>query len=392
VTRLLVVNSGLLGASTFGTRLLPRIVERASTLRIQQVLLTAPLTLPERIVRRAICQRLWTDKWPALSNLDLARYRHEWHTGLLARRRLRRLGRASCDAILFYRQPAAYASLSLMRSVPSIVAIDCTQDCVGASFTSALARATLAPGIHHDGLVFEAATTIVSSSHWAAASARAMYPRCRTPIEILAPPVDLAAFDENWIAERAARAAAGSSPTVLFVGGDFQRKGGFALLRAWRDAGLGAHARLALVTDWPLAERDLPPAVVVHRGVHPYSERWRELWRTADVFAMPTRYEAFGMVFQEAAAAGLPRIGTRENAGPELIHDGADGVLVEPGDSRGLVRAIATLVRDAGLRQAMGRAARTFIAGSASLESHVSLLERLVERAIALHEKRARVA
>lgn len=392
MTRLLVVNSGLLGARTFGSELLPRMAARARGLQIEQALLSGPMTRSERIVRRMFCQRLWTDRWPACSNFDLARYRVEWHAGLLARRRLHRLDAAAFDAVLFYRQPAAYASLRLLRGMPSIVAIDCTQECVRASMTSALARATLAPGIRRDGLVFEAASVVVTSSQWAAASLRRLYPACRTPTAVMPPPVDLSAFDEGWIEERAARAAGGAMPRVLFMGGDFARKGGFGLLHAWRQAGLGRRARLDIVTQWPLGDGDLPSGVIVHRDVQPYSPRWRELWRAADVFALPTRHEAFGMVFQEAAAAGLPRIGTRENAGPELIHHGQDGLLLAPGDLGGLVHALGMLVSDSARRQAMGREAREFAGRSASLDLYASRLQDVVEHAIARHGERTRAA
>ncbi len=53
---------------------------------------------------------------------------------------------------------------------------------------------------------------------------------------------------------------------------------------------------------------------------------------------MPTRNEAFGLVYQEAAAAGLPAIGTNHNAVPEIIIDGETGLLVPVGDRDALVR------------------------------------------------------
>lgn len=373
---------------TYGKELLPEVGRRSSELQIQQTMLSEGLSLPERLVRRALCQRFWTDRWALTRNVDLARYRMEWHAGLLARKRLRQRRGNAFDVLWFDRQPTAYASVGLMRRVPSIVAIDCTQACVRRSMSSALSRATLMPGVRRDGAVFDAASLIVSTSAWAARTVGELYPGCRTPIMVIPQPVNIAAFDEAWAGERAARACQGGNVRALFVGGEFDRKGGFDLLRAWRRGGFAARAHLDLVTDWPLPAA-LPAGVAVHRGVAAYSERWRELWRAADLFVLPTRHEAFGMVFQEAAAAGLPRIGTRENAIPELIRHGEDGLLVEPGDEGSLVHALEALISDGDLRARMGRAARAFIVSTASLEVYVPHLERAVRRAIDAHRARA---
>ena len=70
---------------------------------------------------------------------------------------------------------------------------------------------------------------------------------------------------------------------------------------------------------------------------------------------MPTRNEAFGLVYQEAAAAGLPAIGSRLNAVPEIIDDGVTGLLVTPGMSRRLAQALDRLIASAELRERLGR-------------------------------------
>jgi glycosyltransferase involved in cell wall biosynthesis len=64
------------------------------------------------------------------------------------------------------------------------------------------------------------------------------------------------------------------------------------------------------------------------------------------------------MVFQEAAAAGLPSVGTRLNAIPEIIADGSTGLLVGPGDPPGIGAALQRLIDAPDLRLALGRAAR----------------------------------
>jgi glycosyltransferase involved in cell wall biosynthesis len=180
-------------------------------------------------------------------------------------------------------------------------------------------------------------------------------------------PVELDAFDPAWIEERYTRSVLtpGYMPRVLFVGGDFVRKGGYDLLSAWRDGQLGQRARLDVATGSPIEPERLPGGVHVHTQITAHSAEWRALWREADLFVLPTRDEAFGIVFQEAAAAGLPSIGTRINAVPEMIQDGVSGFLVGPGDRAGLTRALDQLIASAERRRDMGVRARDFIVRTA---------------------------
>ena len=191
--------------------------------------------------------------------------------------------------------------------------------------------------------------------------------------------------DPGWIRARAARA--GQKVRALFMGGDFPRKGGPDLLEAWRAGGFFYRAALDLVTDWPMSEGDLPPGVRLVGGIAPYTPSWLDLWRGADLFVMPTRHEAFGMVFQEAAAAGLPSIATRINAIPEIVQDGATGILVASGDRAGLVRAIQTLVDSAELRRTMGAVAFDRIRVLNAPARYASRLEALMHSVLDQHER-----
>src|SRR5918996_1520334 len=86
-TRVLFVNAGILGLVSFYD-FLREWLAKQSSVEGEHLLLTERLSLAERVVRRVICQRLWKDGWWGLGNLDLARFRHELHAGLLARRRM----------------------------------------------------------------------------------------------------------------------------------------------------------------------------------------------------------------------------------------------------------------------------------------------------------------
>jgi glycosyltransferase involved in cell wall biosynthesis len=370
--RVAFVNGGILGLTSYADWMRRTFVD-GRDLQAEHFVLTEDLRIGERVRRRILCQRLWPDfSWSR--NLDLARFRREMNAGLQARHRLLARGIDRFDVLHFHRQATAYASLDLMAQVPSIVSMDCTQACVEQDATSAVERWSLQFNVRRDGEILERAAAIVSTSRWAADDVRRLYPRCRTPIHVMANPVQLDLFDPRWIEERCARV---SRPQCLFMGGDFPRKGGYDLLEAWVRGGFSRRADLILVTGWPL-HAPLPAGVRVQRGIRSYTPEWIDAWRAADLFVMPTRNEAFGLVYQEAAAAGLPAIGSRLNAVPEIIDDEGTGLLVTPGSISELTRALDRLISSAALREQLGRAARVKVERDANPEGHRTRLIELI--------------
>ncbi len=77
-------------------------------------------------------------------------------------------------------------------------------------------------------------------------------------------------------------------------------------------------------------------------------------YRHADVFCLPSVQEAFGIVFLEAMASGLPVVAARAAAIPEVVPDGQAGLLVPPGDVEALAAALATLLSEPPRRVAYG--------------------------------------
>ncbi|MRS11786.1 MAG: glycosyltransferase family 4 protein [Actinobacteria bacterium] len=107
-----------------------------------------------------------------------------------------------------------------------------------------------------------------------------------------------------------------------------------------------------------------------------------KVYREYDAFVTASTIETQGIVLLEAMAAGLPIAGVRALAIPELVVDGRDGLLVEPGDERALAGVTERLVTDEALRARLGTAAMADVQPH-SLPDVVTRLEGLYERVLA---------
>ena len=175
--------------------------------------------------------------------------------------------------------------------------------------------------------------------------------------------------------------------TVVFVGKDFARKGGLVLLDAFtRVRRAFPKARLLVAGGRAPDPRRIPPGVFF-LGPVPLPEL-PALFSQSTVFALPTLREPFGIAFLDAMACGLPCVGTRIEAIPEIVREGETGLLVPPGDPVQLALAIERLLGDPALARAMGARGRARVFAGA-LWMHVA--ERL-ERALARASARGRAA
>jgi starch synthase len=144
------------------------------------------------------------------------------------------------------------------------------------------------------------------------------------------------------------------SAVALFVGNQFERKGGRTLLAAWPEV----RARLPnaqLLIVGPRRERASVPGV--HWMGRVRGARLEALRSRAAVFVLPSLFEPWGFVFNEAMSASLPCIGTTACAMPEIIRHEETGLLVEAGDESALADALVRLLGDPPLAERMGRAA-----------------------------------
>ncbi len=170
-------------------------------------------------------------------------------------------------------------------------------------------------------------------------------------------------------------AATGTAPaevTLLFLSNLIPAKGPLTFLkvaRDLRDRGVAARfilAGRAACADYLarlkqfIAEQRLTQQVVLPGPV--YGADKAALLRQADIFVFPTTKDVFGLVNLEAMQWGLPVVSSPVGAIPEIIRDGVNGYIVDPGDRRLLCRRLTTLINDPSLRRQMGAAGRRLYA------------------------------
>jgi glycosyltransferase involved in cell wall biosynthesis len=168
----------------------------------------------------------------------------------------------------------------------------------------------------------------------------------------------------------------------LFVGRDFERKGGYEVLEAFdRLAGDVSDVRLIIAGSdldkpnpdlqthsWASPARRMQGAARLERLIAggrvsfrtwvDQSEVRHELYPAADAFLMPTHAEGFGFTNIEAMSFGLPVITSSVGPAEEVVGHRRAGMLVAPGNVDQLVEAMHELVVDRSLARRLGESGR----------------------------------
>jgi len=194
--------------------------------------------------------------------------------------------------------------------------------------------------------VFRRAAGFVAWSSWTKASLVEDYGCRDEDVAVIPPGIDLRDFSPGK--------RENARPRILFVGGDFERKGGDLLLDVFHRR-LRDRADLVLVTRSPVPAG---PRVEVHLDLAANSEKLRSLYANCDIFVLPTRADCYSVVCMEALAAGMPLVATRVGGIPDMIREGVTGHLVESEDVDALGDRLESLVSDESKRRAMGKAGR----------------------------------
>lgn len=260
----------------------------------------------------------------------------------LARRRPRR---ARVDGVI-----QIGTGFSLPDGVPYVTLEDMTlrQGAAIHPVFSRMSRRGVAGWERRRAVIYRRARACAVASHWAADSLLADYGVARERVAVVG-------FGANHTVAPGARDW--RPPRFLFVGIDWERKGGPLLLRAFsRVRQTYPSATLDLVGGHPALSQ---PGVSTH-GVLSQAragdrELMAELYARATCLVMPSLVEPFGIVYVEAAAAGIPSLVSSEGGAREVLGD-EGGVAVDAGDEDGLVAAMLRLA-DPDLARRMGAAA-----------------------------------
>jgi glycosyltransferase involved in cell wall biosynthesis len=193
-------------------------------------------------------------------------------------------------------------------------------------------------------------------------------------------PLHVGLDPELWQYRPRAQPSPDARVKLLFVGGDFERKGGQLLLDVFRHR-FQDRAELHLVTKQ--APRDLPAHVYVHNGFEPNDPRLVDLYAQADALVIPTRADMGPLwSFMEAMSMGVPLVGTDTGSNTELVRDGETGFVVRIDDGDDLARAIEALLSDPDLRRRMGERGRQLVAARYNASINVPLILRLMKDAV----------
>ncbi len=158
-------------------------------------------------------------------------------------------------------------------------------------------------------------------------------------------------------------------PAILFAGGNFYRKGLDTLVRALPLVKADAPGACLFVAGQDRAERRIR-RLAAQRGVADSVRflgrldrgRMSAAFAAADMFVMPSRTEALGLVYLEAMRAGAPVVSGDVGGVTEIVRDGESGLTVAPEDEVALAVAIVRLHGDGALRARLVAGGRAVLA------------------------------
>ncbi|MFB9795577.1 D-inositol-3-phosphate glycosyltransferase [Arthrobacter citreus] len=214
--------------------------------------------------------------------------------------------------------------------------------------------------------IVDGATRLIANTSTEAAELETLYGADPAGVDVVAPGVDLRIFSsKDSDAARARLGLPGSAFHVVFAGRIQRMKGPQVLVRAAAELRarrpdiplkisiLGAGSGSEVLDLQPLIDSlGLRAQVSLHPPVD--APELAEWFRAADVVAVPSFSESFGLVALEAQACGTPVLAANVGGLPKAVGHGRTGLLVDGHDAGRWSAELEKLYDDAGLRRALG--------------------------------------
>jgi glycosyltransferase involved in cell wall biosynthesis len=279
------------------------------------------------------------------------------------------------DVVHFYTHNSALLARRALGEIPYVVTLDSTNAQSNllhparrpTRFTPLNTRVTFP----RERAVYAGARTVVANSRWCAGSLMSDYGIAASSIEVLPMGVPVGPLPAR---------TPSALPRVLFIGRTMGRKGGYDLLgvhRRW----LADRCELVLVT-----QDAVPPSpnVTVVDDVRPGDGKLDALLASADLFVLPSSIDQWPNAVMEAMSAGVAPVVSSVGGMPEMVLDGAAGIVLADFAPETLRDAILGLLDDPVRRQALGNAARRRVEEDLDVAATADRLLDLVKAAAPL--------
>jgi glycosyltransferase involved in cell wall biosynthesis len=290
------------------------------------------------------------------------------------------------DAVLVNSPYLCRTTRGHMRRVPTVIQTDASPRQfadVSRFYGRAQATDTFGARYKHRAYVdiLTSASYIASCSHWTKRSLVSDYGVSEERVVVVPFGVDV----ERWVPPQTgvremSLRQSGGLPRILFVGGDFQRKGGQLLLDWFLERGR-ERCELHMVTRTPPVLAESVRGLHLYTGLDSNDPRLIQLYRESHLFVLPTQADFSPIASIEAMATGLPVITTNVGGIEEIVEDGSQGFLIAPDDGAQLASRLDLLLSDAHLRAKLGDQARQRVLRAFDARHNAKTVLDLMKRA-----------
>jgi glycosyltransferase involved in cell wall biosynthesis len=286
------------------------------------------------------------------------------------------------DAAYFNASSPVFLLRRFRRRVPFVAALDATPIML-ARYGYYKPRAGENPIVRHLRhrlalSVFRDAIHLLTYSAFAKESLVTDYGVREDKIFVVPPGIDL----KTWSCQKMNNGGASRSTgrlQILFVGGNFARKGGDLLLNI---AGREEFQECDFHFVTTSANVANGKNIFIHTGMTANSEPLLALYRQAHIFVLPTRADFSPNTICEAMAMELPVVSTSVGGVDEMVVEGETGFIVPVNDEEAVRGRLRVLIDNAELRTQLGKNGRRLVESKFDLEANAqTIVEHLVRAA-----------